>query len=124
MLIGIASYSQNQSDTQNSGESKEKVIITELTCEFGFEKAISDFENGDFYCFDFGNIYTHEKRWNSFFKNYIEEEYGIILKSRGCVILPSDQCYDKKMNELIFEKYGNDIFQRARKKAKELYNRI
>ncbi len=56
------------------------------------------------------------------YKKYLGEKYGIISYDGGCMVSESFLCYSNQMYDLIKEKYGDDIFDRARAEAKKTYD--
>ncbi|NNT72145.1 hypothetical protein HKT18_07965 [Flavobacterium sp. IMCC34852] len=85
------------------------------------EKAAKDFSQGYYYCESFGLKAEFDTEFTKFYDNYIKTKYGIIYGNGGCIVDDFRKCYSEKMENLIVEKFGKDIFERALKEAKDLY---
>ena len=112
ILFSIKCFSQVENNTT------QECTINEL-------KAINDFEKGKFV----GNFDLIEVEFNSldgkfeyFFEIYVYVKYSIYLDLQTIELEPKKyQCYIHKMDNLIREKFGKDIYKKSRKEAKDLY---
>lgn len=100
---------------------KDSIIYTKWNCEKGIEDAKNDFKNGKYNCFSYGLIAQKDSDFDDYLQDYRKNKYGIIAKNAGCVISEHSECYSKVMTELVYEKFGSDIFEKSRKEAKKLY---
>ena len=100
---------------------KDSLVWTTPTCEKGVEDAKIDAEKGIYECLSYGFIFETNPELNKFINEYREKKYGIITRNGGCVITEYSQCYSKTMKEIVFKKFGVDIFERSRKEAEALY---
>lgn len=118
LLIFGLSFSQNENS--NKGDS---IVWKKVTCESGTEQAKTDFKNGIYNCFSYGLIFDKTPDLSIYIQEYRIKKYGIDTKNAGCVITEYSQCYSKTMKELVLKKFGNDIFEKSRKEAEELYQK-
>ena len=118
LLIFGEAFSQNE----NSNKS-DSIVWRKVTCEGGTEQAKIDFKNGIFNCFSYGLIFEKNPELSAYIRNYTKNKYGIDTKNAGCVITEYSKCYSKTMKELVLKKFGNDIFEKSRKEAEELYKK-
>jgi len=102
---------------------RDSIVYTKWNCEKGIEDARNDFKNGNYNCFSYGLIAQNDSDFDSYLEDYRKNEYGIIARNAGCVISEHSKCYSEVMTELVYEKFGSDIFEKSRKEAKELYNK-
>ncbi|WP_460218201.1 FEKKY domain-containing protein [Psychroserpens sp. MEBiC05023] len=100
-----------------------KVVEVNL-CETGTEKAVADFSKGIYKIYSFGWAPQPANDFEVFSNNYLLEKYNIQVVSMGCVIMPSDDCYNKKMNALLLNKYGDNLFEQAKKDARIQFEKI
>ena len=117
LLFGF-SFSQNENPKKS-----DSIVWRKVTCESGTEQAKIDFKNGIYNCFSYGLIFERNPELSSYIRNYTKTKYGIDTKNAGCVITEYSQCYSKTMDDLVLEKFGNDIFEKSRKEAEELYKK-
>ena len=68
-----------------------------------------------------GLIFDKNPDLSAYIQEYRRKKYGIDTKNAGCVITEFSKCYSKTMKELVLKKFGNDIFEKSRKEAEELY---
>jgi hypothetical protein len=115
LIFGL-SFSQNENPKKS-----DSIVWRKVTCESGTEQAKLDFNNGIYNCFSYGLILERNSELSSYIRNYTKNKYGINTKNAGCVITEYSQCYSKTMDDLVLEKFGNDIFEKSRKEAEELY---
>lgn len=101
----------------------EKDSIRFKNCEEGITEANSDFQRGLYSNISYGLIIQTDAEFDEFLANYRKEKYGIDSKMGGCVITPYTKCYSERMDELILEKFGKDIFEKSQKEAKKLYSK-
>jgi hypothetical protein len=106
--------------TDNSFK-KDSIVYTKRDCEKGVEDARDDFKNGKYNCYSYGLIISKYSDFENYLQNYRKTKYGIISKNAGCVISEHSECYSKVMTELVYEKFGSDIFDKSRKDARKLY---
>lgn len=78
-------------------------------------------KKGVYKCLSYGLIFETNPELSAFINAYREKKYGIITRNGGCVITEYSQCYSKTMEEIVFKKFGVDIFERTRKEAEALY---
>lgn len=116
LLIFGLSFSQNENPKQS-----DSIVWRKVTCESGTEQAKIDFDSGIYNCYSYGLIFDKTPDLSSYIQEYRRKKYGIDTKNAGCVITEYSQCYSKTMKELVLKKYGNDIFEKSRKEAEELY---
>ena len=100
---------------------KDSIVWTKISCEKGIEDAKIDAEKGTYKCLSYGLMFEANPELNKFVNDYREKKYGIITRNGGCVITNYSECYSKTMKELVLKKFGEDIFERSRKEAEELY---
>ena len=94
------------------------LVKTTFTCENGTDKAIEDFNNGIYKVYSFGLLANIEDYgFNDYYEDYVFKKYGVLFSHRGCVVMSNDECYSNKMEELLYQKYGKDMFDIARKEA-------
>lgn len=98
------------------------------TCEDGDKEAIKDFNKGIYNSFSYGLLVTvtpkkSEIGFEKFYEDYLRKKYSINFENRGCVLTDFSSCYSETMDKLINEKFGSDIFKRARKEAKKLFKK-
>jgi hypothetical protein len=117
LLFGL-SFSQNENPKKS-----DSIVWRKVTCESGTEQAKIDFKNGIYNCFSYGLIFERNPELSSYIRNYTKTKYGIDTKNAGCVITEYSQCYSKTMDDLVLEKFGNDIFEKSSKEAEELYKK-
>ncbi len=121
-LIFLSLSSLSFAQTTNTVK-KDSIVYIKWNCETGTEDAIKDFRNGKYNCYSYGLIIQMEPDFNNFLEEYRKNKYGIISKNAGCVRTEHSKCYSKVMKELVYEKFGSDIFEKSRKEAKELYKK-
>ncbi len=102
---------------------KDSLIYTKWNCEKGTEDAKKDFKNGKYNCYSYGLLLQLDSEFDDFLEEYRKNKYGINSKNAGCVITEHSECYSKLMRELVYKKFGSDIFEKSRKEAKELYKK-
>ncbi|WP_299112288.1 hypothetical protein [uncultured Winogradskyella sp.] len=86
-----------------------------FSCEEGITEAIKDANSGKYELISYGLISVIKTDgFKEFYREYLVENYGIILSLGGCVVLEGSKCYREKIKELIYEEYGNDIFEVAK----------
>lgn len=119
-ILFLLSISFVFSQNENSKKS-DSIVWRKVTCENGAEQAKIDFKNGIYNCFSYGLIFERNPELSSYIRNYTKNKYGIDTKNVGCVITEYSQCYSETMKELVLKKFGNDIFEKSRKEAEELF---
>lgn len=90
-------------------------------CEYGIETAIANAENGTYVRVTYGNTYYSDWSFQQFYELYLQETYGIIWMHVGCSISPEDLCLKTTMDELIFAKFGSDIYDKSKADAYKFY---
>ena len=95
----------------------------DLSCESGTNDAIKDAKAGKYKLLSYGLIAFNDWDFQKFYWDYVKEKHGITLGTGGCVVSPRSQCYTKKMEALIYEKFGEDVFEKAREEAKVAYEK-
>lgn len=83
------------------------------SCEVGKKNAINDAKNGKYKLLSYGLMDYDDWEFQSFYKDYLETKHGIITGSGGCIVSDEDICYREQMEELIYNKFGEDIFDRT-----------
>ncbi|QNK78253.1 leucine-rich repeat domain-containing protein [Winogradskyella sp. PAMC22761] len=119
-LIFLSLSSVISAQTTNTIK-QDSLVYTIWDCEKGIKDAKNDFKNGKYNCYSYGLIVRTEPEFNDYLQEYRKNKYGIISKNAGCVITEHSKCYSKVMTELVYEKFGSDIFEKSRKEAKQLY---
>ncbi|MFN3967930.1 hypothetical protein [Flavobacterium sp.] len=102
---------------------EKKLVWTERTCESGIEKAIKHSKQGYYFSESFGLAKETDLVFISFYKEYLETKYNIISINGGCIMDDNRECYSDKMDKLIIEKFGADIFKKSLKEAEKLYGK-
>lgn len=120
-LIFLGFYALTNAQKINSVKN-DSIVYTKWNCEKGTEDAKSDFANGEYNCYSYGLIVQIDSKFDDFLEEYRKSKYGIISKNAGCVITEHSECYSEVMTELVYKKFGSDIFEKSRKEAKELYS--
>ena len=88
------------------------------TCEEGVKDAISDADKGFFVSKSYGlTLDIKFDGFADFYNSYLKNQYKISFENGGCVSSNYSECYKKTTEELIIQKYGDDIYVRARKEA-------
>ncbi|WP_339889909.1 hypothetical protein [uncultured Flavobacterium sp.] len=111
-------YGQEKNKTE-----KDSIVWTKVTCEKGIEDAKIDAEKGTYKCLSYGLMFETNPELNKFINDYRKKKYGIITRNGGCVITDYSECYLKTMKELVLKKFGEDIFEKSRKEAEDLYSK-
>ena len=109
ILFSLFCYSQ-----ENKGEK----------CTNGIEKARLDFEKGKAF-FDYSRIdieFTSDGDFENFYQVYMFSKYSLVRDDYVDYKSTKEQCYYAKMDSLIREKYGKDIYLKSRRKAKEIFD--
>jgi len=91
------------------------------TCEEAIERANKDFEKGNIKSISYGLIIAPDFEFEDFYDKYLFDKYRITSIDGGCVVTESSECYSSRMDALIKQKYGKNIFKKARKEAEKLY---
>ena len=108
-LLGITINAQNQLSEK---------------CKEGMVKAQTDFEKGELY-FDYNLIeieFNTKNDFESFYQVYLFSKYGIRWGEYIDYHSETDQCYYRKMDSLLREKFGEDIFIKSRRAAKKIHD--
>ncbi len=97
---------------------KQELIYKSYTCEDGINRAIRDANKGQYRLISFGLIMRIQSDgFVDFYHNYMLENYNVIYGEGGCVVSEDSECYRKKIEELLFEKYGEDFFSKVKSEA-------
>ena len=120
-LIFLSLCSVISAQTTNTIK-QDSLVYTIWDCEKGIKDAKNDFKNGKYNCYSYGLVALNDPDFNDYLQEYRKNKYGIISKNAGCVRTEHSDCYSKVMTELVYEKFGSDIFEKSRKEAEELYN--
>ncbi|MBK7214476.1 MAG: hypothetical protein IPH88_14475 [Bacteroidales bacterium] len=119
LFIFHFSYSQENLTVNDS--------ISWDSCEEGILDAKSDFNNGIYNASSYGFVAEItpkiEVGFNEFCKEYMLKKYSINIESKGCIISKYSECYTKTAQNLIFQKFGKDIFEKSRKEAMVLFRK-
>ncbi|WP_298902700.1 hypothetical protein [uncultured Psychroserpens sp.] len=95
-----------------------RIIESEITCESGEDMATKDFDKGIYKVYSFGLLGKIEDYgFGEYYKDYVFKKYGVLFIHQGCVIVKDEECYTIKMEELLYQKYGKNMFEIARKEA-------
>ncbi|MDG5492640.1 hypothetical protein [Psychroserpens sp. SPM9] len=90
-----------------------------MSCESGTEQATTDFNNDHYKIYRFGMIdLSKDRGFHDFYKTYLQEKHQIKLVDKGDAVMPNDKCYSDTMETLIKKKFGEDVFELAKKQAK------
>jgi len=92
-------------------------------CDKGKAKALKDFNNGKLLCrsnnhFEFNSV---DGKFEHFFETYIYSKHSIFVEDGTYLTSKKEICYTQKMDSLIFEKFGENIYKISRKEAKDIY---
>lgn len=112
LFLVIFSYANSQ---------EKELVWTAKTCESGIEDAKDDFEKEKYFCYSYGLVFEVDPEFSRFYEKYIFNKYKIISKNAGCIVSDYSECYSEKMNFLVLKKFGNDIFEKTLKEAKEIF---
>jgi len=123
ILIFTFALSHSQSEKENNRIENDSIFYG--NCESGTKRAIKDAENKLYKSYSYGLILRtkEESEFSEFYQKYMKSKYGILIKDGGCVRSDDSKCYSKKMKEFIKKEFGNDVFERTLKEAKELYKK-
>ena len=122
-LIFTFGLSYSQSEKETSEIKNDSIFFG--NCKSGTERALNDAENGTYKYISYGArfITDDEEKFNEFYQKHMKTKYGILISNAGCVVSEDSKCYKKKIKELIFAEFGNDIFESSRIDAKKKYNK-
>lgn len=110
----------NDDRALNTNE-KSVSIFYESSCEYGTNNAILDAKKGIYKMYSYGLPFNRNWDFETFYEAFILEKYGIETGNMGCVIEENTKCYQTKMRELIYLKFGINIFYKAYAEAQEAY---
>ena len=102
---------------------KDKIVFKETTCDTGKERAIEDANHGIYKYITYGMVASTDWGFDTFYWQYVKDEYNVILGTGGCVVKPDIMCYTSKMKELIRRDFKDDFFERSKQEAKRLYKK-
>jgi len=102
---------------------KDKTIFKETTCDTGKAQAIEDANSGIYKYITYGLVASTDWDFDTFYWQYVKDEYNVILGTGGCVVKPDIMCYTSKMKELIKQDFGDDFFEKSKQEAKRLYQK-
>ena len=118
-------FSLSHSQNNEKQIHKDSLIAVEQTCESGMKSAKSDFSKGIYNSYSYGLVARSTAKseigFNDFFVEYMFKKYQINIANKGCVIDNYSSCYSDTMHELIYKKFGSDIFDKGRKEAKQQF---
>jgi len=100
-----------------------KVNLFISDCSKGEKGAIKDAANKKFKLITYGLVVSKDWEFDKFYSNFIKTKYGIEIGNGGCVVFESELCYYNKMKELIYQEFGENIFEKAKKEARVLYSK-
>jgi len=122
LALLIIIYFGNIYSQENNFNKKDSITYTIQTCDQGTIQAKEDFNKEVYNCFSYGLVYQIHPDFSNFYQSYMKSNYNIVFKNMGCVSSNYSECYSQVMKELIFEKFGGDIFEKSRKEARKLYD--
>nr|WP_321236308.1 hypothetical protein [uncultured Psychroserpens sp.] len=93
-------------------------------CLSGTEQAINNFNLGIYNIYSFGWAGQPTGGFEAYYNKHLFEKFGIKMVSMGCVVMPSDECYNKKMQELLYDRFGDNLFEKTREEAQEAFDKI
>jgi len=93
------------------------------TCSDGIANAESDVKKGVYKLYSFGMPAYDDWDFQGFYEDFVYNEYNIKISNAGCEVREESECYAKKMKELIFIKFGKNIFKHAKSQAKIAYKK-
>lgn len=120
ILILISNFTYSQ---QKISVEKDSTVYRFKNCDEGINEAQIDFAKGIYNSVSYGLIIQRDAKFDEFLANYRKEKYGIVSKTGGCVVTDYTECYSNKMEDLIFKKFGKDIFERSKKEAEKLWHK-
>lgn len=91
------------------------------SCEDGINKATKDAAKGKYEVLSYGLPFYDDWDFQWFYEKYILKKYGIIIGNGGCVVYEETDCYADRMREIVYEKFGYNIFDQARNEAMILW---
>ncbi|MGH1385637.1 hypothetical protein [Kordia sp.] len=119
--LGIGNMYAQEKNTVTNDSNSPDYLYWDLSCENGTKEAKADFKKGKYNCYSYGMIIYKDYEFYKFFEQYLKKTYKINTDNKGCVVSDYSECYSKTMTALVKEKFGKDIFTRAKKEAKKLY---
>ncbi|RZK74794.1 MAG: hypothetical protein EOO92_16790 [Pedobacter sp.] len=84
------------------------------SCTVATENAINDFAKEDY------NIIMGGLETDFLFSSILLADYNIKTIQVGCMSTPEMSCYNIKIHELLFNKFGNNFLNKAYKEARQL----
>ncbi|TCC92117.1 hypothetical protein EZ428_10320 [Pedobacter frigiditerrae] len=91
------------------------------SCSVAIENAVSDFNGGNYQIISWGLPDGNPKKLITV-NSILELDYNIKSFHGGCMSIPLINCYNNKMYQLLFKKYGNHFIGDAFRKAVKLNN--
>jgi hypothetical protein len=89
-----------------------------FSCEAGVTEAINDAKENKYKLISYGlMIQIKTDGFSNFYSDFMRKNYDIYYSSGGCVSTQSSICYKEKIKELIYKKYGNNIFEESKLEA-------
>lgn len=123
LLLFLFIYLFFHSQNNEIPTKKDLLLVTENTCLYGTNLALSDFKKGIYNSFSYGLLIEMSPKLdiglNEFYKDYMFKKYRINMQHKGCEVGYAEQCYAETMNKLILEKFGSKVFKRGKKTAKK-----
>jgi disulfide oxidoreductase YuzD len=105
------------------GFAQDQKVYIKITCEDGIKQAVLDASKGKYKLISYGLTisFGDDFGFGEFYSDFIYKKFGIQFSDGGCVIMPDTKCYKEKIKELIFEKYGEDVFIKAKVDARNMF---
>ena len=122
-LILVLTYCVSYGQNEKTSNLVQTDSIFFGNCETGIEKAIIDFKDHKYSCYSYGLVIYLNPDFSEFYQNYMKKKYNINLANKGCLITDYSDCYSQTMDKLVYGKFGEDIFERTRKKAREIFDK-
>ena len=120
-LILVLFFTIGYAQSEKNDTIIHKKEIALKTCKNGIEHARIDFENGKYNTFSNSLRWLSKEDWGfqNFYREYMKSEYGIHIKVSSCIVTNESICYSNTMQKMILKKFGDDIFEKSRVKAKQ-----
>ena len=97
--------------------------IRVMGCDDGKLAAEADAKKGVYNLITYGLVVRIDDghKFDEYYRKYLIDNYKIYLSNGGCVVSSYKNCYRKRVEELIDEKYGEDILKKAKHAAASEY---
>ena len=116
-LVFFLTIGSSEAQSDKSSLNRDSAT-NEMSCEYGTNHAVDDLNKGIIKQRLFG------PGEDVSLTLVLKCDYGIEVKSIGCFVSEADQCYNAKMNLIIYEKYGTDIYEKAKEKAEKMVEKM